>query len=457
MRDRVLVLATLGAGAAATAAIVVVPPIPLAFRSPASRLVIETATAIVTFLGAYLVLGRFREWGRLDDLLLASGLGVLCATVVVFSIAPTLADFGALRTWSALLGRVLGALLVAASAAMAPRRLTDPRRAAATLMVTVVIALIVLAVVGSEFEPGPGADPLSAAPTDLLVLSYPLLGGIQLAGMAIYVFAAIAFSRHEMYERDEFRRWMAVASSFSAISFLNYALLPSLFNDWVYSGDLFRLLFSYILLVGATRVILAEWRNRAVFAVLKERGRLAREVHDGVAQELAYIARRARQLGEAGDEPVKEIAAAAQRALVDSRLAIAALTRRVDEPLDVTIAQTVGDTAARLSASVTLDLIPGVDVEPHAREALVRIATEAVSNAARHAGGRGIRVELVRNPHVVLRVCDEGPGFDPARVVRGTDSGYGLVSMRDRAASIGADFTIDSRPGEGTRIEVALP
>ncbi|MGH7859506.1 MAG: hypothetical protein ACREQY_19450, partial [Candidatus Binatia bacterium] len=273
MRDRILVLATLVAGAAATAAIVLIPPIPLAFRSPASRLVIETATAIVTFLGAYLVYGRFREWGRLDDLLLAAGLGVLCATVVVFSIVPTLAEFGGLRTWSALLGRILGALLVAASAAMAPRRLSDPRRAATVLLVSVGIALSAVALVGSEFEPGPGADPLAAAPTDLLVLSYPLLGGTQLAGMAIYVFAALAFSRHETYERDEFRRWLAVASSFSAVSFLNYALLPSLFNNFVYSGDLFRLLFSYLLLVGATRVIFAEWRNRAVLAVLKERGR----------------------------------------------------------------------------------------------------------------------------------------------------------------------------------------
>jgi signal transduction histidine kinase len=87
---------------------------------------------------------------------------------------------------------------------------------------------------------------------------------------------------------------------------------------------------------------------------------------------------------------------------------------------------------------------------------LIRIACEAVSNAIRHAHPSTIRVALTGGDAVRLTIDDDGAGFDPASVVPGPGSGFGLTSMRERAESMGARFRLDSRPGAGTELEVVL-
>jgi len=84
---------------------------------------------------------------------------------------------------------------------------------------------------------------------------------------------------------------------------------------------------------------------------------------------------------------------------------------------------------------------------------LIRIACEAVSNAAQHSGAERVSLSLHRqNGGVRMRVSDDGSGFDP--VARA--SGFGLTSMRDRATSVGADLRISSVPGHGTDVVVEL-
>jgi signal transduction histidine kinase len=200
--------------------------------------------------------------------------------------------------------------------------------------------------------------------------------------------------------------------------------------------------------------ILTYWRRAAETAVLEERRRIARELHDSVAQELAFIARRSRRPG-VGPADLTQISAAAERALNDSRRAIAALTRPLDEPLDLALAQAAEDVAARTGASLFLDLEPGIVVtEAKTREELVRIACEAVANAARHSAAGTVRVELRNGDRIRLRVVDDGVGFDSAVP---TEAGrFGLASMRERAAALGAEFDIRSQPGSGTAVEVTL-
>ena len=89
-----------------------------------------------------------------------------------------------------------------------------------------------------------------------------------------------------------------------------------------------------------------------------------------------------------------------------------------------------------------------------AREALVRIACEAVSNAARHGQAQLVRVELQNGRHVRFRVVDDGVGFDPSIPRPGH---FGLVSMRERAQAVGGSFRVRSAPGAGTEVEVVLP
>jgi len=93
----------------------------------------------------------------------------------------------------------------------------------------------------------------------------------------------------------------------------------------------------------------------------------------------------------------------------------------------------------------------GARVSGELREALVRIVQESVSNAGRH--GHATRVRISMGGDGVLRISDNGAGFDPD----GTGDGrFGLVSMRERAERLGARFSIDSEPGRGTNVEVAL-
>jgi signal transduction histidine kinase len=133
------------------------------------------------------------------------------------------------------------------------------------------------------------------------------------------------------------------------------------------------------------------------------------------------------------------------------------LTRPLDEPLDVVLAHEIGDVAERSGTILALSLERGVRVEPDVREALVRIAREAVINAVRHGGAGLVQVELENGNELKLRVVDDGRGFDAAAAMRKSNDRFGLVSMRERAHAIGADFRIASSPGDGTTIEVELP
>ena len=138
------------------------------------------------------------------------------------------------------------------------------------------------------------------------------------------------------------------------------------------------------------------WQASREAAVLDERRRIARDLHDGLAQELAFIVRRAQPRRREGPRAADalQIANAAERALDESRRVIATLTRPLDEPLDVVLSEAVKGVADRVGTTVALALDPDVHVTPDVREALVRIAREAVTNAARHGDAGLVRVEL---------------------------------------------------------------
>ncbi len=193
--------------------------------------------------------------------------------------------------------------------------------------------------------------------------------------------------------------------------------------------------------------------------MLDERRRIARDLHDGLAQELAFIVRRAKR--SVGQPPrladISQIANAAECALDESRRVIATLTRPLDEPLDMVLSEAVKGVADRLGTTVALALDPGVHVAADVREALLRIAREAVTNAARHGDAGLVRVELENGMGLRLRIVDDGRGFDAGSRKRLRNGGFGLVSMSERARAIGAVLSVDSRSGAGTTVEVELP
>ncbi len=200
-------------------------------------------------------------------------------------------------------------------------------------------------------------------------------------------------------------------------------------------------------------------------AMIEERNRLARDLHDSVSQELfslsmlAAAARRTldRQPTLAAQQ-LDEIQTMAQRALQETRSLIFAL--RPAALGDRGLAPALRDlaVAAHDRQGLAIDLhIEGERRLPLEHEqALFRIAQEALANVARHSGVRAARIALeYSDEDVTLMVADAGRGFDTHAAP--TDGSLGLHSMRERAAALGGRLELHSAPGQGTTLNVSLP
>jgi signal transduction histidine kinase len=449
------------AATVATLLVAITPSLRFAYASGDAHVMIATAVSLIGLLAAGLVLARFRRSGALQDLALAIALIVLCGSSIFFSAIPS--AFGELHShfvgWAPFLGRLVGVLLFALSVAV-PDRVVPNQRRVAWLAIGGGLALVGgIAAVTAWLSPGwsdPMADmlPPSASSSPVLTTDTAQLVLLALA-FALYLVAAAGFITRAERTGDELIGWFALAAPFGAAAAANYFLFPSLYPGWVYTADVFRFGFYLMLAIGAAREIAAWQEQLAEAAKSGERRRIARELHDGLAQELAFIVGQTRSLVERTGEggPFSHIAAAAERALDESRTAIAALSRNSDDPLDVALAQAAEDVAARTGAQIRFDLAPGIRVAPELREDLARIVREAVSNATRHGEASTVTVALSNTDGIRVRVIDDGKGFDPGAERR---RGFGLTSMRERAEMRGGIVVVRSEPGQGTEVEVVV-
>jgi signal transduction histidine kinase len=455
-----LQLGALVVGVGVTLLATTAPYVPFAFRSGSADLVLETSTALAAALTAYLVLLRFRENKLASDLFLAYPLALFALTHLAVSGFSAVAGDApdAFRAWASLAAALVGAVVFATAAYIPRRPVKRPegagRFAAACALGTLTLVGTLIGLVATHLPvPVDLGDP-SISGTRPLIADNSLLLMPQVEIAILFVLAAVGFSRRAEETGDDLLRWLGAGAVLGAFSALHYFLFPSLYSDWVSTGDLLRLGFYTLLFVGAAREIDSYWRSRASAAALEERRRLARDLHDGLAQELAYVARHARKLAAREPTlPARQIAAAAERALDESRRAIAVLTRPLDARLESMLAEAAETAAGRVGTRLHLDLEPGIELGPQAREDLVRIACEAITNAGRHGAATDVSLELRNGDGVRLRVVDNGSGFDPATRIAG---GFGLVSMRERAAAHGGDVQIESNAGQGTEVEVVL-
>lgn len=206
-------------------------------------------------------------------------------------------------------------------------------------------------------------------------------------------------------------------------------------------------------------------REREV-AVVAERNRIARELHDAVSQSLFAAHMLARSMHQAAGRDDASAAQLRTQAGTIERLIRGTLSEMrllmfelrpaalEDTPLVELLQLAVGALDARSDVTVTSHLEAGLSVPPPVRVQLYRIVQEALSNVARHSGAAhvGVHWRLVDGVPT-LRIVDDGAGFDP-RVPR--PGHFGLAHMAQRAADIGADWQLVSAPGEGTEITVRL-
>jgi signal transduction histidine kinase len=200
-------------------------------------------------------------------------------------------------------------------------------------------------------------------------------------------------------------------------------------------------------------------------AVMRERERLARELHDSVTQSLyslTLLAEAGQRLAKAGDlERAKgyliRLGEIAQQALKEMRLLVYQL-----RPLALQREGLVGALQQRLDAvegrvGVEARLLTEglVELPAPVEEGLYRIAQEALNNALKHAAATSVTVSIcAKGERVELEVMDNGQGFDPDTV--SDRGGMGLTSIRERAEKLGGSLTVLSAPGEGTRVKVSV-
>jgi signal transduction histidine kinase len=200
-------------------------------------------------------------------------------------------------------------------------------------------------------------------------------------------------------------------------------------------------------------------------AVIEERERLARELHDSVTQSLyslSLFAEAGESLVEIGDleavkHNLKRMGETAQQALKEMRLLVYEL-----RPLDLEKEGLIGALHQRLSAvegrvNIKARLVAEelVELPAPVEEELYRIAQEALNNALKHAATTSVTIYLrVEGDQVELEVVDDGKGFDPNAA--SDTGGLGLISMQERAEKLNGSLAIHSIPGEGTRVKVSV-
>jgi len=195
-------------------------------------------------------------------------------------------------------------------------------------------------------------------------------------------------------------------------------------------------------------------RSLAEAAAARERRRIARDLHDGLAQDLAFIAAHGDRLAqESGAE--HPLAIAARRALAVSRGAIAELSADEAPSTGEALREVAAELAGRFDIHVEVRA-ERIAVTSTDREDVVRIAREAIVNAARHGRAQNVVVSLIRaQDKVVLTVRDDGVGIGATGAPLG--GGFGFRSMRERAAALGGRLTARAPADGGTELELVLP
>jgi len=485
----VLVVLTL-AFAAAT-------PLRFAVFSPELDLVSHTVGTLVCAAVAALSYARFRQEGGVEGAFQASAFVVLVAANLANLLVVTLdvdgrlglglGEPGQVPLYAWAVARLLSAVLLMAGAVA--RQGTAARVAAHTR------ALLWLPTVGLVFVTGVlwlGRDalPILVDPATLAQLAdetfalAPLpgfnLGIIALDGVAavFLVVAAVGYSRTARGTGGIPRTYLVTGLVIAAFSQLHFILYPAVYSGLVSTGDCLRIAFYVVLIAGlhagttaAVRALRTANARLTVLAAaeadrtaIAERARLARELHDGIAQDLwstklefdrlaeeliseqSSIEPQLRRVQEGLDRSLREARNAVDtlRSGFDAGLSFAdELPRRLDAFVDRTgyvVDLEMDPAAARLPGVVAADLL--------------RIVDEALHNVQKHADATRIRVRVARDGDgLVVSVEDNGHGFHPMRSL----PGHGIVGMRERAALLGGQLDIRSAPGDGSAVVVHLP
>jgi signal transduction histidine kinase len=482
--------------AAASLAVWLTPQLPRVVRAPELDIAINVTATLVGAAVAILAWARWRETNEPASLYECSAFVVLATTnayLLVVVILGAAASFGLdpgaptsapVYAWT--LARLSSAILLIIGGL---RGLRGQRAALPPPLIALlpgVALLVVAALLGTLASAIPAISGLDqvvfgAAP-ELGESAQRTVGSIGVAAGELLVcllYLIAARNYRTLYRRDGQlgQAFLSVGLVVAATGQLQFAVDPVVSAQLVTSADILRLGFAAILFLGIVaefQADLASLRraNRrledlrdvdAANAALAERARLAREIHDGLAQDLWYAKLKQSRIAAAPElaaetrTTAREVGSALDAALAEARQAVMAMRA---EPTAAGLADVleryVEDFGDRFGLHVVFEAVePSPPLPARVEAEILRVVQEALNNCRKHADAAVVRVRLdVDGGRLRITVADNGRGFEPTLVP--TDR-YGLRSMAERAELVGASLGIESAPSDGTRVTLDVP
>ena len=439
----------------------------LGFASATGDSVLDAIGGAAAALATAVVALRFHARPTHASLALLAALSFRTAATLLLVTAPTLLglSIGASLHDATAVSSVIGAALLA-WAAFAPGSPVADRINGTEVVIAGTAAAVACSGIGVAFHSlwpaldldhgvlgAAGFGELSREPVSFFLIE-------SLTAMLLVTAAggfALRVRRGAMHQLPS---WLAISAALGASAQIDYLLTQGQLRTTVSLGDLLSAGGMLVLAIGAVLEYERVRHSERESAVQAERRRLARDLHDGVAQELAFIVGQSRRLALAfpDERALADIGSAAASALDGSRSTINGLRRAASHTLGGAVEQRARMLADRagldLHVDVSGDMVPSAELE----HCLLSIVQEAISNAARHADATGLEVSVRAQEHSLeLRISDDGRGFERGRVQISKHGGFGLLSMSERARELGGTLTLESSPGCGTAIEVTVP
>ncbi len=461
---------------------------------------LDVALSALTFVAvaglAVLSFLRYRETGRLASFVQSSAFALwaiftfVTLLFMVFRIdsqvGMTLADPEQLPLWVSGVVRmsVSGIFMLSGIAAIMSIYGGARRRFRTVFLPVLAIALVTIvafpfrdrlpALIGAE-----GLAALLAEPGE-----FALLPGFTSLALATVVITVTAFIASVVLYRLTWGRGGPASDAFTALGLVilavaaaQYALWPTVYAGIVTISDIMGLVAFTVLLAGAfadqrndLRALRSAYTaldrmrlNEAERATLEERARLAREIHDGLAQHLWFAKLKFERLSSAlndADRPLAdEVTQALDAAIIEAREALVTMRSSLEEdaPFADMLVRTVDDFESRSGLRAEFTASTGIPstLAPRVQVELLRIISEALNNVGKHADATIVRVTAeVAKGELMVTVADNGRGFAQAGAF---DRGLGLQGMRERARLIGGSLLVMSEISGGTTIEVRAP
>ena len=481
----------------ATAVIIVDPNFGFAL---ADRSLDVTTNSLIVVAGlslAALALARYRESGRVSGLFQSSAFLVM-AWMTFVNVALVIRNEDArffltlggppeqsqlpFYVWS--FSRIAAAILLVVGGLAALnviRRAPRTRRTLLLPSLAVTLMGLLLLPVSDLLPPFVGPEGIQAMLGETraarMVSDVTALGIVtQTLAAGLFILGALLYRRSYLRNGPVLDGYLAVALVLAAFAEIHFLLYPGLYTSLATTTDAIRLAFFGVLLLGITAESRSDLRalrsaysaldrlrqSEAERATLEERTRLARELHDGLAQDLWFAKLKHERLVSHVPEPqrplAQEVTQALDAAIAEARQAVVSLRAGVerDRPLHELLAEAVEDFGSEtgLRADFSSADLPTA-LPPRTQAELLRVLQEALTNVRKHADATVVRVSAeVTGGTLVLSVVDNGRGFRPEET---SGDGLGVQGMKERARLMGGDLRVVSEPSSGTGVHLAVP